>query len=381
MVLASGTQAELRYIKEVTRGTTPGSPNMTVLRATNRAINPERETLETDEVRGSGQVADVRLGAARVVGSPGYEISLQSYDDLIENGLRNTWGTVTIGGVGTLTTSGNDFVRSSGSWITDGVRVGSVLLAAGFTPSSLNGLHIVIAVTATNATVVSSLAAVSVAGTIIQPGRRIDSGTNLQTWTVERAFKDIGLFQVFTGVSVNQLQFSLRPGTIVGGSAGLLGMTAPTPSGTPLDASPTAAPTTTPLSVFEATLLEGGVVQTVATSLEINVNNNNSLEAVIGTPFSPDVFQGTQRVNGTLTVMLEDATILNKFYQETESSIIARMLAPNLADFICITLPRVKYLNPPIDPPQQGPVTASLPFLALESTDNATSITIQRSNT
>ena len=107
----------------------------------------------------------------------------------------------------------------------------------------------------------------------------------------------------------------------------------------------------------------------VATSMNFTLARNRSLNPVIGSRFSPDVFEGTARVSGTFSAYFDSAALLNKFINETESSIWLRMDDPNFIGtrFMSVVFPRVKYNGGTIDPPQEGPVTLEMPFRALKA--------------
>jgi hypothetical protein len=55
MSIASGARSRLAYIAEVTPGTTPGTPALKVLRATQRDINLQKNILTSNEVRSDRQ--------------------------------------------------------------------------------------------------------------------------------------------------------------------------------------------------------------------------------------------------------------------------------------------------------------------------------------
>lgn len=81
-----------------------------------------------------------------------------------------------------------------------------------------------------------------------------------------------------------------------------------------------------------------------------------------------------------MTVMLENAVLYNKFYNETETSIWLRLNDLNGTDFQNFVFPRVKYNAGDIDPPQQGPVIITVPFEAIYDATSGTSMSVQRSN-
>ncbi len=385
MTIASGARTRLVYIEEVTLGTTPGTPAMKVLRSTGMNINPTKNVLGSSEIRADRQIADERHGFSSVEGTIPFELSRAAYDDFLAAMFASAWAAVTITGSPDLAAaSGTDVISgATATFIDDGLEAGHIITVAGFSDPANNGTMRVLSVDSETAITVDAtlVTEAEAAGpSITVPGQTLKVGTTLTGLSIERQFLDLVQHQVFSGVALNTMSLSIQPDSIVGGTFGLLGMVAAAMSGTPLDADPTAAATNSPFSSFDGTLYEGGSTIAVATGLDIALDNGRSLEPVIGTSTSPSVFEGSLDVTGNLTVFFEDAVLLNKFVNETESSLWLKLDDINGTDFMNIVLPRVKYNGGAIDPPQEGPVPISLPIRALYDTTAATSIMLQRSN-
>ena len=389
MTIATGSRVSIGYIAEETRGTTPGTPQLKALRTTSRNINVEKGTIQSEEVRSDRQIADVRHGMVRVTGDFGFELGLRSYDDILEACLSGTWAQVTVSGTPDLAAvaASHKVVRAAGSWLTDGFRVGDYVTTAGFSNSANNRTAIrVSAVTSTDLVLdVGSVALVdeaSAAGpTVTYVGRRLGIGTTLRTFTIERAFNDASLFEVFRGVAINTLAISLQPEQMVRATAGLIGLQHNTVASSTISAAAyTAAPGTSPFSAFDGSMYEGNTKIGVVTGLELSLDNTRTLAGVVGSPYSPDIFEGEANVTGTVSVFFDSATLFNKFLNETETSIAVRCNDVNGADFISLVLPRVKYTGGSKNPPRTGPVIQQMPFRALWSSTENTTINLQRSN-
>lgn len=394
MPLASGSKVTLAYIAESTRGTTPGSGTPSTLRSTGRNVNLTKNALESAEVRSTGLTADVRHGFNSIEGSIGFQLSLVDYDDLMEWALRGTWTTVTITSTTTLdlVTGSGDFTltRAAGSWVTDDVRPGDFITLSGFSNSGNNANWRVTNVTATVLTCYDGDGAATTEGpvgaTATWPGQRIDLANALTTWSLERIFDYGGgtkQYQLFTGVACNSLQFSVSPEAIITGTANVLGIAGGSMSGTTsLPGTPGAPSANAPFAAFDGSLFEAGTPIAVITGIDFSVNNNRSVEPVVGSKFTPDIFDGTNRVTGTVTAFLEDTnTLYNKFVNETESEIYLDFQTADGSQWLNFVFPRVKYNGASIDPPQNGAVPQSMPFEALEDDTYATSLWVQRSNT
>ncbi len=366
------------------------------LRTTTRAINPDIATLESAEVRDDRQISDVRQGFNRIVGSPGFELSREAFDDILAFALSRAWKAVATTGAPNLgaVNASNRFTRATGSWIDDGYRPGDIVTTASFSNGGNNGTWRVLAVTALNLDVYDPEEAIvdeAEAGgkTLTYPGKRLDIGSVLTTFLVQRAFSTTGKYQVFNGVALNELAMSIQPETVVGGTLNLLGMSAAAMASSSISGvDPRAAAAHSPFDAFTGNVFEGGSIATVVTGLDFTLSNNRALAAVIGSKFSPDVFEGRAVISGTMTAFFEDEVLFNKFIDETESSIWVKLEETVATNFLSIVFPRVKYTGGEIDPPAEGPVPLSMPFQALvkEVSDTGattlwSSMTIQRSNT
>lgn len=392
MALGSGSRVQLAYLPEVTRGTTPGSGTPKYLRAVQRAINPSKNILTSDEVRPSGQTADQRHGFTQVVGTYQARLAPVDYDEWLELVLRSTWATITISSTGNITPSAvdNSYTRASGSWITDGVRPGDILTAASFTDGANNGLKRIVTVSSATKIIVAEtlVTHAAEAGTLTFPGKRLSMGTDLKTWSVERRFEDTSRFQRFRGVCPNATQFSVTPEALASLSSSLLGMFADSmtsahtlPDGSPT--TPAAAGTADAYAAFDGELYVGSSVVAIATSLSLNINNNRSLAPVIGSKFSPDVFDGTNQTTGQLVMYMDDAAVNLQAYtvylNEQTTSLWLRLKSADGNSWMNCVLPKVKFNSDDIDPAQQGPVPQQIGIGALEDSYGST-IRIQRSN-
>jgi len=357
--------------------------NLRTLRATGRNVNLEKNILESQEVDPDGQETDARHGFNRVVGSPGFQLSRADYDDFIEFAMGREWDDdIALSGSPDLgVSSAQDFTRDAGSFITDGFRPGDIIRTASFSNTENNADWRVTAVAATALTVVkttdgtSKPTAESEAGgkSLTFPGKRIDIGTDLCTIVLQRAFADVSQYQVFNGVAVDEWQLNVEPESIIGGTFNLLGMSAAALASSSISGSAVLDSSgNSPFAAFDGEIYEGGSRIAVATSLDYTLSRSRSLNPVIGSRFSPDVFEGTARATGTLTAYFETAALLNKFINETESSLWFRFDDPNdSTQFMNIVFPRVKYNGGSMDPPQEGPVPLEMPFRALKASNLA----------
>lgn len=192
-------------------------------------------------------------------------------------------------------------------------------------------------------------------------------GTTFKSFTFEDSALDIAQYRVFRGCSINSMSMSLQPNQMAIATFGIVGASAATPSGASIDADPVAHTSDTPYDTFSGTITEGGSSIAIVTGLEFSVDNSVAPAYVIGSSTAPQMEYGRGRVTGTVTAYFEDAALLNKFINETESSISFTL--DGTTDYT-FDFPRVKYNGGdiPLDNEQSRLIT--LPFVALYEEDN-----------
>lgn len=372
---------------------------MQTLRGTGRNINLEKNVLESQEIDPDGQETDSRHGFNRVTGAPGFQLCRKDYDDFVQFVMGRDWDsgiTIISTGINHGVNTSKQFTAASGSFITKGFRPGDIVTTSGFSNSANNGRWRVTAVAAQALTVYDPnntlVTESSGASKVIRlTGKRIDIGTEMQTFFVERQFQDIDQFQRFRGCAVDQWALNAEPEAMINGTFNILGMVADAIAGTSISGvGALAASSNSPYAAFEGELFEGGSRIAVATSMNFTLARNRSLNPIIGSKFSPNVFEGTARCTGTMQAYFDSVSLLNKFINETESSLWMRFDDPNAigTHFMSIVFPRVKYNGGTIDPPQEGPISIEMPFRALKATGLAlpgggtrnTLMTVQVSN-
>lgn len=198
-----------------------------------------------------------------------------------------------------------------------------------------------------------------------------------KSFTFESGFLDIAQYGVMTGGVVNGLSMSVTPDGIVTGTFELMGKDL-SYSGTPLDASPAAAGTSEPFDSLTGTINEGGSPIAIVTGLDFSIENSIEAPKVVGSNSASELIEGQAVVTGTVTAYFEDATLLDKFANETSSSIDVTLTDP-AAQTLKFDFGNVLYTGGELDVGGTGPITVSLPFTALYDVADASTLVITRS--
>ena len=401
MAIATGVAKQLAYKAETTWGTVPAASGAQALRRVTSDLNLTKQTYQSAEIRTDYQVADFRHGVRSVAGTVRGELSPGTYEDFLAAALRKTFTAVTnITGLSlTIAASGDYYTvtRSSGSYLSDGIKVGQVvrLTAGSLAAGNLNKNLLVVGLTALAATVLvlngSTLTAEGpiASCTMSVPGKESyvpTSGHTDSSFAIEHWFSDIAQSEVFSGCKVNSVGLALPPSGISTIEFGFMGKDVTT-AAAQYFTSPSAASTSGVVAAVNGAVAVNGTRVALLTGLQINIAGGMTAEPVVGSNTFPDIFEGRVVVSGQFSAYFEDATLRDLFLNETEASIVAAFTTANTAaaDFLSITLPRIKVGGASKDDGEKG-IVQTFPFQALLNTSggsgtssHATTIAIQDS--
>ena len=204
-------------------------------------------------------------------------------------------------------------------------------------------------------------------------------GTTPKFFSVEDYAADIDQARVFTGMSVSTMAISLAPNQMVTTTFGMVGkdMTMSATEKTQ-DAASGAAPFDAYSGDISIGNVGGASAVAIVTALDFTLNNSYAPTFVIGDDSAPSLEYGRAEVEGTLTAYFEDASLINRFLNETETEIEVSVNDPTGANAYTFTFPRVKINS--ADVGVDGPTSRmiSMSFVALYDTTEGTNLKITR---
>lgn len=208
-------------------------------------------------------------------------------------------------------------------------------------------------------------------------------GTTPKYFTIEDAATDINQFRTFTGMAVSSLAVSIRPNQMVTATMSMVGKDM-TVGAVSVDPTKTPAANNAPFDAYSGLLRignAGGALSSVATITGVDFTINNSLAPtfVVGSASTPQLEYGMAAVEGTVTAYFEDATLINRFLNETETALEVSVDDPTGASDYTFLFPRIKING--ADVPVEGATSRiiTLPFVALFDTVENTNIRLTRS--
>jgi len=204
-------------------------------------------------------------------------------------------------------------------------------------------------------------------------------GTTPKFFSIEDYAADIDQARVFTGMSVSTMGISLAPNQMVTTTFGMVGkdMTMSATEKTQ-DAASGAAPFDAYSGDISIGNVGGAAAVAIVTALDFTLNNSYAPTFVIGDDSAPSLEYGRAEVEGTLTAYFEDAALINRFLNETETEIEVSVDDPTGANSYTFSFPRVKINS--ADVGVDGPTSRmiSMSFVALYDATEGTNLKITR---
>lgn len=360
------------------------------MRRTSSTLNLAKAGYGSAEILPSQQRRDFRHGVRSTSGSISGELSVGGYQLPFEGVMRKTavvGGTtgaltnVTTASAGANSKSGT-FTRATGSFLTDGFKVGEIVRATG-AGAGANTMNLVVTALTALVMTVRTLNGADIAAvasgtsiTIAMAGKKIwmpQAGQTRDYFTIEHWFGDIGASErfvdsVFTGATITLPATGLA--TVEFPVMGLDMQTGAAEYFT----TPAAAPAGPITAAVNGLLIVNGVVVANVTGLTITIAGNQSAPGgVVGSNIDADIFPGVLDVNGSVTALFSDVVMRDLFINETEFGIVGVFTGDNTpnAGAIAFIMSRCKFNGADKDDVQTG-ITQTLPFVALENTAGGT---------
>jgi hypothetical protein len=205
----------------------------------------------------------------------------------------------------------------------------------------------------------------------------IITGTTKKSFTLQKYFSDIGQYHVFPGCVVNTWNISVTPNGIITSTFNVMGEEMTTSETAVLPAA-SAVSSYSPFDSFSGTLTEGGTVNALITSIDFSLSNGLSTLPVIGSDKTIGLVDGRANITGTVSAYFANSTLLDKFIDETESS-LSFQLTDGTRSYT-FTMPRIKYSGGDVPVNDEGPIVMNMPFQALYDSGDGYSLIITKAS-
>ena len=376
MAKARGVSRKIAYRKESTWGTLPGATGAKYIRRVTADFNLTKETYSSNEINPTFMMTDFRHGVRSATGAINAELSPGSYSDFIGSVLARDFATgATATGLSlVITASGTNFAvtRSTGSWLTDGFKVGTVVritAGTGAAAVNLNNNALIVSITALGL-VVQVLSRFSfvpdpaiTAATVATIGKTTyvpKTGHTDDSYTFENWFSDIGQSEVYTGLKVGSVSVSLPSTGLVTSDFSLMGKDLTQTGTSQYFTTPTDATTTGIFAAVQGALILNGQAGACITDASINIERAQEAAQCVGSNNASDIFVGGINVSGSLSAYFSDGVIRDYFANETPVTVVIALTTSTEknADVVTFVLPKTKLGSSTISDNQNGLVQA-----------------------
>jgi hypothetical protein len=204
-------------------------------------------------------------------------------------------------------------------------------------------------------------------------------GTTPKYFSIEDYAADIDQARLFTGCTVSTMAISIAPNQMVTTTFGIVGkdMTIGQTEKTQDAASGNA-----PFDAYSGDLAIGNVgassVVTIVTGIDFTLNNSYAPTFVVGDDSAPCLEYGRAEIEGTVTAYFEDAALVNRFLNETETEISVSVDDPTGGNSYTFLFPRVKINSADVGVDGPNSRIVNMSFVALYDDTEGTNLKITR---
>lgn len=350
MAYQSGRNIRVAFKEEPAFGVLPGDTGAQVFRINSGGLNLAKEPINSNELRADGMSTRGRHGSRSVTGSYVADLSVGTFDDLIEAVFRGTFSAaleLDETDFTSITTTANTIVFASGSPVTLGLRIGDIIRLTGHATAGNNNRNLrITAMDATTITVAETLIVDAVPDTAVSISRpkTLIQGVTPRSFAIEENEVDIDGTEIFTGCRVGSMQLQLQPNGMTMLTFGIVGqdMDALEGAEAPYFTDPTKT-TSIGLTAVEAKIMLGGIDVLDVTAIDMTLQLNASGVPVVGSVLTPEVFTNSAQITLSVTALKKDIARVQQYLDEDELSLhlVFEENETGAADFCSFYLPNI----------------------------------------
>lgn len=209
----------------------------------------------------------------------------------------------------------------------------------------------------------------------------LKNGTTRRSFSLLKYYEDLGAgntpYHLFTGLEVASVNVKIPTNGIATASFDFIGQGLALSESAPSGATLGSASVTQPMDSFTGTVEEGGASIAVITSMNFTIDNGLDRRFVLGSrnTIRPDM--GKCMVSGELECFFESKTLLDKFINDTNSSIKVTLVEGTST--LMFEFNEVKYTGGYPEVPDDKALILKMPFQAVYDAVDTATIKVTRS--
>lgn len=354
------SDTRLSYIKEVDCAL-PGTPELKELRKTSWGLVAAVDNVTSEEINSTRQVSDRIPTGGGLAGPMGLELSYKEYDPFMAAALQSAWIDINETIADFEVTANNTFIRTTGSFVTDGLIPGVWIKTSGFTNAANNDYFKVLTVAATTITVESAASAtplvVEAAASRSYKASWIKNESTKASFYFELYLQSITGDQhlAYNNVEVNNMNLDFTAESVITGSFDFLGvkpeLIAATVdnSGTPSSSELNDVMNTTS-NVSNIRLGGSLLTATYAQNFTLATTNNMAKRPAVGAFYGVGQLSGEFEATGSLNLYMDSAAEYENWLNNTARSLDWRVNDAAGNTYI-LEVPRFKWTDVPLEVP------------------------------
>jgi len=205
-------------------------------------------------------------------------------------------------------------------------------------------------------------------------------GTTPKYFSIEDYAADVDQARLFTGCTVSTLALSIAPNQMVTTTFGMVGKDM---SIGITEKTQDAASGNAPFDAYSGDLAIGNVGSSsavaIVTGIDFTLNNSFAPTFVVGDDSAPCLEVGRAEIEGTITAYFEDAALINRFLNETETELSVSVDDPTGSNTYTFLFPRVKINSADVGVDGPNSRIINMSFVALYDSTEETNLKITRS--
>jgi hypothetical protein len=347
MPVASSSMVALSYAEETNWGVTPSGP-LKELRWTGESLALTTTNEVSAEVRADRQVPDVVRTGVDIQGDINIELSFGAFDDLLEGALMSNWSApLAITGTNISADASDNSINSASGGLA-GIIPGQWIELSGFTNAGNNGYFQATSVTANKVIVSGGTLVTEAAGaTVGVGGSSLRNGVDPKSYTIEKAFTDIGEYVAFTGMRVASLNLTAETGAMITGAFSFQGKIAAATGSTVGTGPVVAAPGSQVFNTvdhIQGLRIGGQAVAFDVSSHNFTIDNTLRAQKAQGSLGNIGIGLGTLNVTGAVSAYFTSRTLYEK-HLNWETSSFSFRIVDGAGNGYVFTFPALKFTD------------------------------------
>jgi len=205
-----------------------GEGSFKTARFTSEQYSGTPETTESAQIRTDRQSSGQVVTGLMVEGGHNFELAKEeAIEDFLESAMFNTWASSTpVNGTFEINMTTKKLIRSTGSFVTEGVVVGDFIKLSNFATAGNNVIVMAMVVTALEITFAhpTGMSSAAAEAATYQVCDKLTIGTTKKSLTIEKTFLDLtDKAIIYRGALVSQMELNVEYGALVNGNFQTMG--------------------------------------------------------------------------------------------------------------------------------------------------------------